>query len=270
MKITDNRKHNTVNIIQLTEDRKWNLKSIPDSCSSILNSSCLRAFTLIETMVGIMIITTAIIGPLSVAVGAASYAKDTKDKVTAIYLAQEAVDLLRFERDSLVIKCNQEDGGCVFNDLYSEYGIESFETTSNSAWRMFKERLSTAPSCFVTDNGGEPGCAFDFNGLTKNTSSAPVKYSPNVGCDYLYRDDTGVVANSAYLCRESDPLFEDKHKTKFKRVIKLKSVSSNPNGNAYFEKYNDDVLINVTVTYDRKHGFPAKPIIVTDFLHAKI
>lgn len=233
-----------------------------------------KAFTLIETMVGIVIIITAIMGPLSAAISSASYAKDTKDKITAIYLAQEAIDILRFERDSILIKCSQNDINCILQDL--GLGDGSFETISNASWRMFKQNLDRNPSsCFVnvtffTPNANTNGCSFDFYGFTQNPI-LPTKYSStDTSCNYLYRDSTGGSTGGAYLCRASNSLFSDSNKTKFSRVIKLNSISSIGASNTYLQKYNDDIRISVTVSYAKSSGFTAKTIEVIDFLHTKI
>jgi prepilin-type N-terminal cleavage/methylation domain-containing protein len=59
-----------------------------------------RAFTLVEAMVAISILSLAVTGPLVIAqkgLGSAIYAKD---QITAFYLAQEAVEYIRNVRDS--------------------------------------------------------------------------------------------------------------------------------------------------------------------------
>lgn len=242
----------------------------------------IRAFTLIETMVGILIITTAIIGPLSVAFNSAVYAKYTKDKITAIYLAQEAVDILRFERDSLLIDCNDvSNSTCPLQDL--GLGDGTFESTSNAAWRRFKTRLGmdfnlltplSPPSCFVDSSNVGDGCSFDFYGFTQNVANDPIKYSPlSPNCDYLYRDEgVSAVTGGAYLCKASSLSFNGSHKTKFQRVVKLKSIRTIEGGAAslYLERYNDDVAVSSVVSYAKSHGFQAKPVEVVDFLHSKI
>ncbi len=263
MLLTENRK-------QKTENRRMNFKFI-------------RAFTLIEAMVGIVIIITTIMGPLSIAISSSSYARDTKDKMTAIYLAQEAIDILRFERDSLLIKCNQNlSAVCQLQDL--GLGDGSIESPANAAWRKFKVNLGmtfdasnigSSPSCFVTDFGGEPGCSFDFYGFTNiarfplNLSPlAPTKYLPtDTNCDYLYRSASST-SGGVYLCSGSNPSFINVDKTKFSRVIKLKSLNT-ISSDTYFAKYNDDIRVSSTVTYTRASGF-TKSVEVVDFLHTKI
>lgn len=59
-----------------------------------------QGFTLIETLVAVLILTTAIAGPLTIASKSLLTAQVAKDQVTAFYLAQDAVEYVRFKRDS--------------------------------------------------------------------------------------------------------------------------------------------------------------------------
>lgn len=59
-----------------------------------------RGFTLIETLVAVLILATAIAGPLTVASKGLQSALIAKDQTTAYYLAQDAVEYVRFARDS--------------------------------------------------------------------------------------------------------------------------------------------------------------------------
>jgi Tfp pilus assembly protein PilV len=59
-----------------------------------------KAFTLVETLVAISILTLAVTGPLLIAqkgIGSSIYARD---QITAFYLAQEAVEYIRNVRDT--------------------------------------------------------------------------------------------------------------------------------------------------------------------------
>lgn len=60
----------------------------------------MKGFTLIETLVAIMILTTAIVGPLTIAQKGLSATLVAKDQVTAFYLAQDAIEYVRFIRDT--------------------------------------------------------------------------------------------------------------------------------------------------------------------------
>lgn len=59
-----------------------------------------RGFTLIETLVAVLLLATAIAGPLTIASKALTAALVSKDQITAYFLAQDAVEYVRFKRDS--------------------------------------------------------------------------------------------------------------------------------------------------------------------------
>jgi prepilin-type N-terminal cleavage/methylation domain-containing protein len=65
----------------------------------MINSSS-KGFTLIETLLAVGILATAIAGPLTIASKGLSTALVAKDQTTAFYLAQDAVEYVRFARDS--------------------------------------------------------------------------------------------------------------------------------------------------------------------------
>ncbi|HVU79744.1 MAG TPA: prepilin-type N-terminal cleavage/methylation domain-containing protein [Candidatus Paceibacterota bacterium] len=57
-------------------------------------------FTLIEALVAVLILTTGIAGPLTIASKSLTSALVAKDQTTAFFLAQDAVEYVRFVRDS--------------------------------------------------------------------------------------------------------------------------------------------------------------------------
>ncbi len=59
-----------------------------------------RGFTLIETFVAITILMIAILGPLTLATRGLFTAIVARDQLTASYLAQDAVEYIRYKRDS--------------------------------------------------------------------------------------------------------------------------------------------------------------------------
>lgn len=63
-------------------------------------------FTLIETLMAILVLTVAIAGPLTIASRGLNEALVAKDQTIAFYLAQDAVEFVRYQRDTNVLQSN--------------------------------------------------------------------------------------------------------------------------------------------------------------------
>ena len=72
----------------------------------------IRGFTLIETLLAVLLLTTAIAGPLTIASRGLNSALVAKDQITAFYLAQDAVEHIRFVRDSACLAATPDATGC--------------------------------------------------------------------------------------------------------------------------------------------------------------
>lgn len=59
-----------------------------------------RGFTLIEMLVAVLLLTTALAGPLTIASKGLTASIVAKDQITAFFLAQDAVEYVRAKRDS--------------------------------------------------------------------------------------------------------------------------------------------------------------------------
>lgn len=215
-----------------------------------------KAFTLVETLVAILIITTVILGPLTVAMNASSYARQTKDVMTATYLAQEATELLHHLQDSIYLKCvgdnSNTNTACASTDPDLN-GI--YEMPSEVAWRVFKVYLGGSASCFITDNPS--GCSYDFIDMTSNENTAPTKYiSTASSCSGL-----SLTSNNIYVCAGTHgtvgvPTF-------FTRKVQVESIPTFSGNDA---NYNDDLRVTSTVTFRKSNGY-TRSIKLVDFLH---
>ena len=219
----------------------------------LFTTTNLRGFTLVETMVSVFIITLVIIGPLTAASNASTYAKMTKDTMTATYLAQEAIELIRHHQDSIYIRCADKDAAtCVANGE---------ENSSEAAWRIFKERVAgntQGVSCFSTDNAS--GCSYDFIDMTANEDINPPKYvSTGSQCNTLSHDPT----SRMYVCTGVHG--SGMQQTYFTRSVKITSI---PTFSGIDAAYNDDLRVTVTITFRRSNGYTHE-VKVVDFLHAR-
>jgi type II secretory pathway pseudopilin PulG len=213
----------------------------------------MKGFTLIETLVSSMIITLTVLGPLTVASRASSYARATKDTLIANYLAQEAIELLRYQQDSIYIRCVQAES--------SACAMVGSELPNEAAWRIFKEGVGAnvqGVSCFKVDNAS--GCSYDF--INMIFAGTPVKYdSSQASCNTLSVQN----ATSLYVCSGVHGAGAGYTKSTFSRSV---SVESLPTITGADQAYHDDLRVTVTITVRQANGY-TKQIKVIDFLHPR-
>lgn len=71
-----------------------------------------KGFTLIETLIAVLLLATAITGPLTIASKGLTATLVAKDQFTAFYLAQDAIEYVRYVRDSSCLAAGGGPGGC--------------------------------------------------------------------------------------------------------------------------------------------------------------
>ena len=86
-------------ILHLLKAGSWKLTAVP------------RGFTLIETLVAVMLLSVAIVAPMSLASKSLSTAYYARDQITAFYLAQEAIEAVRSIRDSQILTIAENPAG---------------------------------------------------------------------------------------------------------------------------------------------------------------
>ncbi len=119
-------------------------------------------FTLIETFIAISVLLLAVAGPLTIAARSLLSASFARDQITAYYLAQEAVELIRNKRDN--------------NTL-----------SSASSWISGMESCFGTEGCYVDARTEDPvftpcvtsGCPF----LYRSTATGFYSYDTSTGTD---------------------------------------------------------------------------------------
>jgi Tfp pilus assembly protein PilV len=71
-----------------------------------------RGFTLIEALVAVLMLTLSIAGPLTIASKGMTATMIAKDQFTAFYLAQDAIEQVRFLRDTACLGSSGGPSGC--------------------------------------------------------------------------------------------------------------------------------------------------------------
>lgn len=98
-----------------------------------------KGFTIMETLIAISLLLLAITGPMVFAQNALRAAFNSRDQVTAFYLAQDAIELVKNVRDNNILYqnedwllglrgCSTSDGGCTVDTFVS---LGEFESCSN-------------------------------------------------------------------------------------------------------------------------------------------
>ncbi|MCK5027485.1 MAG: prepilin-type N-terminal cleavage/methylation domain-containing protein [Candidatus Pacebacteria bacterium] len=148
----------------------------------------MKGFTLIETLVAVTILVTSIVGPLTVAYQGVSIGMDSRDRLIASYLAQDAIEYVRYH---MVTKSN---GGAT--DVGLMAGLEACDT--NDSGKV----------CQI-DTEGNPGTVTGCGGVCSNLSwnTADHYYGYGSGIDWspanfnrevrIFWDNTGPGTNEA-------------------------------------------------------------------------
>ena len=124
----------------------------PTSNLKPLTSHSSRGFTILETIVAVLILSISITAIVVVAGGGAQKTIHTKDRLIAAYLAQEGVELVRNVRDSAFLS---------FED----------DLSVTARWNAFGELMEP---CF------SEGCAVSFDNEAAFDGSIPVLITPDV------------------------------------------------------------------------------------------
>lgn len=155
-----------------------------------------KGFTLIETMFAVIIMSFSITIFMNVVANTLFSARYAKNEITANYLAQEAIDYIRNDRDSMVF-----------------FGNNAF---SQNAWDAFVAKYSLCES--------ENGCEISI--IDEVTAANPYfEACSSSHCSNLYYDPNPGFEETFYTYDSSDK--EGKVKSIFSRKITVTKESDN-------------------------------------------
>ena len=243
-----------------------------------------KGFTLLETLTSIAILSIVIVGPLAVIMNSSSYARQSKDTIVATYLAEESVELIQNQYDSLYILCKK-------NPTVPYCVTSSNETSGQISWRLFKERLGPVggqPSCYSDDNPS--GCSFDSVNMSNDPTVTPVRYAASASeCPFLVEATTTVfVPHNQYSIIDGQISVNVVQTNETRHTYVCKGVTAHIPGTAGVKSYTrtvsvekitspfaggellnqDDLRITASVKFNTLNG-ASSTVKIVRFMHAQ-
>src|SRR3989344_3234434 len=164
-----------------------------------------RAFTLIETLVAVSILTLAIVGPLFAANRAIVAARTARDQLTALYLAQEAIEYVRLMRDDAYLaRYPSSDASTVaWDDFTNGSGIFSIGSCRTSTCTLDPWlAMGTGGGLSLTPCSGTTcGPLYILNGSYRQQSGGGAVKTPftrTIQATWLPNDERSIVATVAW------------------------------------------------------------------------
>ncbi len=170
------------------------------------NKNIQKGFTLLEALISIFILTLAITGPIYIASFAFRNTIDSRDNISAQYLAEEVVELIKNRRDERMLNFNSKDPINWLNQN-GDYLTDSVNclNTKNSVTNI----------CDVVNDGTE----YIFESCPSG-NCPPLKFDDKVGNNIIYGSN-------------NDPLLPD---SKFTREFYLQVGTSDLSPNEVAQK----------------------------------
>jgi len=164
-----------------------------------------EGFTLIETMVAISLLMVALIAPMSLASEALTDAYYARSQVTAFYLAQEGIEIVRSVRDANIMAIAEGSSGvAIFN------GIPHGTTASNAPAFTVDALQITSAALDTCESGGCPplqtnGSVYGYAPGCEPIGANGTWTTTDCGAANGWTDTTFTRTVKAYLLNSSDP-----------------------------------------------------------------
>ena len=231
-----------------------NLRNMKKNLKPLKNNKE-EGFTLIETLIAVIILIVSVVTPLSIASQAIIYSATARDQIIASNLAQEAIDFVRNERDRSALNTVAANPAR-FQNFLSKFGTYTGPNTY----------------CFATD-----GCAIDVQ-IPTYTGAGPVPVVKQLGfspyntahvidlatctgasnCPNVSVNSLG--SSPTFVYGYADPSDTNWRESSFKRKVKMSVVVA---GNSTIASP-QEVLVTVTMTW--RTGSYDKTLTMSEYM----
>ncbi|OGC86298.1 hypothetical protein A3D70_00345 [Candidatus Adlerbacteria bacterium RIFCSPHIGHO2_02_FULL_54_18] len=128
--------------------------------SNILKKLCarVRGFTLIETLIAVLLLSVAVTGPLTIASKGLTATLTAKDQFVAYYLAQDAMEQVRYLRDSACLAAGVQPSGCPSGTWLSN--LSACKSVDGST-ACYLDSLAVDPAVATACSGSCPLMKYD-------------------------------------------------------------------------------------------------------------
>lgn len=203
-----------------------------------------RGFTIMETLVAIFILLISITGPMVFSQNGLRAAFQSRDQVTAFYLAQDAVEFVKNMRDHNILEPGSSVGGSPDNIASGDHWLDGLVDCITEGPGDFGCTINTTVD--VADSGNNP--------VTECVTPSPNGSAP--GC--LGMNDDGSEDNKLRI--NASGLFTNESvgtESVFARNIYIRENESNP----------DEVEIIVKVRWTSHDTIGVRDITVVEYMY---
>ena len=144
----------------------------------------MRGFTLVESLMAILILTTAIIAPLSLAMQTLRYSKIATEKIEATYMAEEAIEMIYNVKKSAEVYCSDPASpSAICTNYFTDYFLDQNNLSENV--------IDT--KCFGFAIGGiKRFCNFDISNIVYASDKTTKLKNIDSTSVYLLKNDSGL------------------------------------------------------------------------------
>ena len=152
-------------------------------------------FTLLETLVAIFILSLALTGPIYIATLAIRSSVESRDSISAYYLAEEAIEVIRNRRDTRSLY----RGGDLDGHDWLKYTLPTTGSVTDGI-DCFNGVGATENVCTMTRNSS--GGGYTFEACPTGEGSCPaLSFNPTSSTGIIY-GETGITAETSKFSRE--------------------------------------------------------------------